>query len=276
MSIANPGMNDLLAALALPKVALVQQRVPKKMLAENRAVTLSDRKLVQDRVEELTWHAALKPTNVGIAAYEDELRSYLEVAVLIAKLRTEVTSDRQFDPQAVKVNASVKRVGELVHRAVPYPTVLLLEDGQQLFVSMAHIRWVQREAERTVVDSDSIIVPITSATSRDTRGTALMAFFDAMALSKQPRLHMHALYQGWFDALSAWQAVELTGHFKPSGSPAQAAERRAAWRSCKDLDARIAAARSAAAKEKQVARQVALNLEIKALLAERQRVAQSF
>ncbi len=268
MNIAKLGASELLAALALPPAALVQQRVPKKMLAENGAPTLADRKLVQDRIEELIWHAALKPTNVGIAAYEDELRSYLEVAVLIAKLRTEPVIDSQRTPQAAKVSTSVKRAAELVHRAIPYPTVLLLDDGQQLVASMTHIRWAQREAEKTVLDGDSIIVPITSAAAPE-------AFLDAMAVSKQPSSHLQALYQGWFDTLSAWQAVELTGQFKASESPAQAAERRAALHACKDLDARIATARSAAAKEKQIARQVAANLEIKALLAERQRIAQS-
>jgi hypothetical protein len=230
---------------------------------------LADRKLVQDRIDELTWHAALKPTNVGVAAYEDELRSYLEVAVLVARLRTDTAEGNQPNPQATKVSPSVKRVAELVHRAVPYPTFLMLEVGKQFFASMAHLRWAQREEEKTVLDGESILVPITSSAPLSE------AFLAAMALSKQPRSHLLTVYQGWFDTLSAWQAVELTGQFKVSGNPAEAAERRAALRTCAELDARIAAARGAAAKEKQMARQVAANLEIKALLAERQRVAQS-
>jgi hypothetical protein len=47
-----------------------------------------------------------------------------------------------------------------------------------------------------------------------------------------------------------------------------------ALRVCKDLDVRIAAARSAASKEKQMARQVAANLEIKDLLAQRQQTSE--
>ncbi len=275
MSFANIGIDDLLIALALPPAALVQQRVPKKMLIEHGAATLADRRLVQDRTEELTWHAALKPSNVGIATYEDELRSYVEVAVLSAKLRTEAVAQDQLQLQAAKVNTSVKRMAELIHRAVPYPAVLLMEEGPQLFASMAHVRWDQREVEKTVLDGDLIIATVNTIMSDDTTNTALSAFLSSLALSKQPRSHFLALYQSWFDTLSAWQATELTGQFKPSESPAQAAERRAALRTCQDLDARISTARIAASKEKQLARQVAANLEIKALLAERQRVAQS-
>ena len=59
---------QLLAALAVPTTALVQKRIPKKMLAESGAATVADRKLVQDHIEELTWYAALKP---GMAACGD-------------------------------------------------------------------------------------------------------------------------------------------------------------------------------------------------------------
>jgi hypothetical protein len=274
MSTEHPDVNDLLLALALPATALVQQQVTRKMLSENAAATPTDRKTVQECLEALTWHAALKPTNVGVAAYQDELRNYLEVAVLVAKLRTSGGYTRQPNPQAAKLIPTVKQLATLVHRAVPYPTVLLLDDGEQLYVSMAHIRRAQREAERTVVDEDAVIVSISCSIAGDT-GAARSAFFEAMALSRQPRLHLHALYQGWIDVLSAWQAVELTGHFKLSDSAAQAVERRAAWLSCKHLDAQIDAARRAALKEKQVARQVAANLHIKTLLTARQQAAQN-
>lgn len=265
------GLNDLLAALALPPAALVQQRIPKKMLAENGAATLADRKLVQERIDVLTWHAALKPSTVGVAAFEDEQRSYLEVAVVSAKLRQDASPDANISPS---LSASLRHLVELVHRAIPYPTLLLVEDGPQLAISTAHIRWAQREAERTVVDGELVMASIYVNLPTASYGQALAAFLAAMALMNQPRTHLMSLYQGWLDTISAWQAVELTGQFKPSESAAQAAERRMALRVCKDLDARIAAARSAASKEKQMARQVAANLEIKDLLAQRQRVAQ--
>ncbi|MGM3274972.1 DUF4391 domain-containing protein [Ralstonia sp. 24A2] len=275
MSSAKICGSDVLIAMTLPTAAMVQQRIPKKMLAEHGAATLADRRLVQDRIEELTWCAALKPSNVGIAAYEDEVRSYLEVAILSVRLRAEETAYDQPHQQALRISTAVKRAAELIHRAVPYPTVLLLEEGRQLFVSMVHVRWAQREAEKIVLDGDSIVAAFNTVVSDDKTNTALNALLSSLALSRQPRTHFLALYQGWFDVLSAWQVVELTGQFRLSESPEQASERRAALRTCQELDARITAARSAASKEKQLARQVAANLEIKGLLAERQLIAQS-
>ena len=78
----------LVAALDLPADALVQQRIPKKMLADNGAPTPADRKLIQEYIEEATWVAALKPANAGVPAYEDPTRTYLELAVLAVQLRS--------------------------------------------------------------------------------------------------------------------------------------------------------------------------------------------
>lgn len=259
---------QLLAAFALPATTLVQKRIPKKMLAEHSATALADRKLIHDVLEEVTWHAALKPSNVGVAAYEDAERSYLEIAVIFARLRTaQAESAVPSRAPHSTISSHGRRIAECIHRAIPYPVVLVLEESTHLYASMAHIRKAQREAEKMVLDGKHIIASSEGPEHWD-------SFLQAIALNKQPTQHLYALYQGWMDLLSAWQAVELTGTFRVSDSPEQAAQRRAALHACQDLDVRIAAARKAAAKEKQLARQVAANLEIKALLAQRQQIAQ--
>lgn len=244
----------LISALGLPSAALVSQRVPKKMLAENGAATSADRKLLQDHIEEITWVAALKPTNVGVAEFRDEQRAYLELAVLCVTLR-------QFDGKSAKVS----RMAELVHRAIPYPVVLVLDDDERLYVSLVHIRWAQQEADRTVLDGELIQGIFERASADD-----LSAFLSALDLSKQPRGDLLGLYQGWMDTLSAWQAVAVTGRFEANTTPQQAADRRTALRLCRELDTQIASQRATAAKEKQMARQIVANLEIKRLQDERE------
>lgn len=95
------------------------------MLAESGAATVADRKLVQDHIEELTWYAALKPGNVSVAAYEDEQRSYLEVAEVVAQIRSNQAPHTgaiaQQSARPVTIGTSIKRVAELVHRAILYP-----------------------------------------------------------------------------------------------------------------------------------------------------------
>lgn len=256
----------LIAALGLPASCRVDQRVPKKMLVENGAPTSADKRLINDTIEEVQWLAALKPNTVGVAEYRDDEREYLEVAVLCITAR--------HAPEGSGVSTANKpfnttRLAELVHRAVPYPTLLLLAAPQGLFLSLAHKRWAQNEVGKVVLDGE----PATVALALDL--TARDPFVQALALTRQPQASLLALYQGWMDCLTAWEALQYTGTFTTNETPAQAVTRRSALHRCRDLDVRIASLRTAASKEKQMARQVAVNLEIKALLAERQQVASS-
>lgn len=268
---------QLISALRLPAEATVGQRVPKKMLAENLtsrgSATSADRKLLQEQIDEVTWVAALKPSNAGIPVYQDEVRSYLELAVLSVRLR----EGSQLAPNQAKVSPSVARLAELVHRVIPYPVLLVLDDGARLYLSLVHIRWAQKEADKAVLDGDliqGVFVHNGSTAASVMDADTMKAFINAMDLSKQPRTDLLTLYQGWMDTLSAWQAAAVTGRFE-CVSPQRATARRAALRRCHELDAQISSLRAAASKEKQVARQVAANLEIKALMAERQQAANS-
>ena len=56
----------LITALGIPPQALVEQRVPKKLLLESGMPTAADKRQIQDGIEEVVWVAALKATNIGV------------------------------------------------------------------------------------------------------------------------------------------------------------------------------------------------------------------
>jgi hypothetical protein len=240
---------DLVAALDLPPGARVGRRVPKKLLIDNGAPTAADKRAINDGVEELVWLAALKPNTIGVPDYRDDMREYLEITVLQLILRA---------------GAKAARLVALTHRAVPYPVLLLVALPNGINISAAHKRWSQGEAGKTVLDGD-IVEANPSAALND---SVASAFRDALALNRQSRLSLYALYQGWIDMLLAFQAACKTGHFAPSLSPASATARREALAACARLESEITRLRAAAAREKQIARQVALNLELKRIEAE--------
>jgi hypothetical protein len=240
---------SLIAALGLPEGAAVKQRIPKKMLLETGAPTAADKRTLADGIDDIQWLAALKPVTVGIPAYHDELREYLEIAVLSLTLRPE---------------ARAGRIAELVHRAIPYPVLLIAHSEAGVGLSLAHKRWAHNEAGKTVLDGDvleaSLYPPARPELTRQ--------FVDALALDKQPRLSLHALYQGWMDSVVALQTACVTGVFAVPSSREHAAARHQALREVNRLRADIARLKALAAKEKQMARQVELNLEIKRLEGE--------
>lgn len=238
----------LVSALDLPATSRVDQRVPKKLLLENGAPTSADKRIINDGIEELFWLAALKPTTIGVPEYRDEVREYLEIAVLHLTLRNK---------------AKARRLVELVHRAVPYPLLLLTEQADRPGISAVHKRWSQCEAGKTVLDGDVVATEWDAA--RD--GERWPAFCEALALGQQPRTTLYALYQGWIDTVLALHAARVTGAFTVAVDAEYAAARRDALQEWARLDAEIARLRAAAVKEKQMSRQVELNLELKLVVA---------
>lgn len=110
----------IIEAFALPPETRIDQRIPKKFLLEHGAPTAADKRRLLDGIEELIWIAALKSTNIGVSAFRDDVREYLEISVISVSFRS---------------GAKATRLIELIHRAIPYPVVLLSAQGENVTLS---------------------------------------------------------------------------------------------------------------------------------------------
>lgn len=235
--------DEAIAALDLPAAALVDRRVPKTLLVEHGARTAADKRHIISGIEEIRWVAALKPTTIGVAAYHDEGREYREIAILQATFRSATKAPRLI---------------ELLHRAIPYPVVAVSEQGDRVNLSFAHKRWSHGEVGKTVLEERPVAVDCPRDGARHAG-----EFMTALGLGRQPQASLLALYQGWIDVSLALEASRRTGRFEILDVPERLAARREALRECGRLDAEISHIRTLAAREKQLARQVDLNLELK-------------
>jgi hypothetical protein len=96
----------------------LNERIAKKLLVENGAATPADKRAINEGIDELIWVAALKPNKIGVPAYRDDFREYLEIAILSMRCRAEARSNR---------------ITEIIHRSIPYPVLLvsIVEIGQE-------------------------------------------------------------------------------------------------------------------------------------------------
>ncbi len=256
----------VIAALCLPADARVDQRVPKKLLVEKGAPTTADKRQINDGIEELLWLAALKPATIGVPAYRDDTREYLEIAVLSLILRA---------------GAKAPRLTELIHRAIPYPVFLIQAQPTGLTLSLSHLRWSQGQSGQTVLDGPLMTARLEEEEKRRqgeeaTDGDSIVPsspppifpsslFLSSLSVTSQPRQQLHALYQGWMERFEAHAAARLTGQFTPATDAAAAERRRTALAEHERLTRDITSLRARAAKETQINRRVELNLEVKRL-----------
>lgn len=250
----------LIDALELPRAARVDRRVPKKMLAEHGAPTAADRRRLLEGIEELTWVAVLKPTNIGVPAFRDATREYLEIAVVAATLRPPPT--RPGVPARAH-KAIPERTLALIHRAIPYPVVLAAEQAGHLCLSAGHKRWSQGEGGKTVLEG--LRVAEIGADAPPAGPEVQREFLLSLAVSRLFSANLFALYDGLLHRMMALEAARITGRFMPPADAEKAAELAEALEVRANAERRLIVLRAQARREKQINRRVQINLEIAAL-----------
>jgi hypothetical protein len=236
----------IIDALDFPPGARVDTRVPKKMLVEQGAPTTADKRAIQDGVEEMQWLASLKPTTIAIPAFTDKIHDYSEIAVIATIFRPE---------------AKALRLTELIHRAIPYPVLLITAGSGGGAVSVAPKRAAQNEdgkvvVERVVVVSD---IHLTTPPALD------RAFLGSLALKDQPARDLSAVYGGWLARIEALMAARISGVYEIKDESDLIDRRRTALEENARLAREAAQLRSQAKKSSQFSQRVDLNQKIKAL-----------
>lgn len=245
---ADAGMSAIVDALGLPPGVRVDARVPKKLLVEQGAPTSADKRAIQDGIDELQWFAACKPATIGVPAFSDDTREYLEIAIVGCAFRRDATGKP----------AKAARLIELIHRAIPYPILLITTDDGGLAVSAAHKRRAQNEAGQIVIDR----VVAATGLRPGSGDTAEAVFLQSLSLVQQPRADLYALYAGWLARIEALNAARLTGAFAVTDDDDAIGRRRNALDAHARLAKEIDSLRAKAKREKQLSRRVNLNIEI--------------
>lgn len=112
--------------MAIPDNCRLGKRVFKKLFHENAKLGATDKKAFREDIDVITWAYTLKPSTIPIRAYEDDRREYHEVAILQADLKT--------------LNRT-SRIAEIIHRAIPYPLLIVLSYKTAGALSLAHKRF---------------------------------------------------------------------------------------------------------------------------------------
>ncbi len=257
--VADPGLALLLAHLALPGSARVDQRIPKKLLLERGLPTAADKRAVQEGVEELLWVAALKPDTIGVDVFKDVTREYLEIAVLAMDLRGALVG-RAGKPGTVPVG----RLVELLHRAVPYPVLLLIRQGERWALSIAPKRHSQGEAGQVVVEA----VDTTGFFDPSQASESEAAFLRSLRLTGLPKGDLQDLYLGWGDRILGIRAIPLSGAYAVPVDRDHSQRLRGSLEAFSRIERDLASIRARAARETQLSKRVDLNLAIRRLEAE--------
>lgn len=236
-------IQEIISALQIPLNSRVDKRIPKKTFFDNALVSSSDKKLIQEAVDELQWIAALKPSNIAVKAFKNDVREYEEIAVISVRLKTETKSFK---------------LAQIIHRAIPYPVFLIISSPEGIAVSLAHKRWAQGSKEKFVIEDF-----YKTQLDLDANEVCVKKFVQSLGLSGLDKNNLYDFYQAWISRLIALDTSCITGIFKLISAEESPQTAKAALENHAKLTAELSLLRSQVAREKQISKRVNLNLKIK-------------
>jgi hypothetical protein len=232
-----------LAAFELPVGARLSTRIAKKIVAEQAAANSSDRRLVEQGLDDVIWAGVLKPTTIAVPAFQDETRDWGEIAIITLSVRADV------DPV---------RMASLLHKAIPYPLLLVADTKSGLQISCAHVRRALNDETKRVADTPLI------ATIHN--GPLVELFIASWALPNLPATNIAILYEAFIARLESWRASVVTGVWSHSDDGDAVTLRRETLLEHSRLSAEVAALRKTAGIARSMRDRVALNGEVQIYL----------
>lgn len=227
---------DNYSFLNIPDSCFIGNTIYKKLFYENVDLSTSDKSLFTDVIGKITWAYCLKPETINIPPFKDDVRDYPEVEVI------EVSVDKDY---------RLKRIAEIIMRTIPYPMLLIFkwEDKKQLYV--AHQRVSQSDSSRNTIE-EFISTDWLDGDS---------ALFAKLDIRQMRFTNFFTLYSDIVDSISIYNVSNVI----INNASITGAEARALSTQIEEIDGQITSLRARLKKESQFNRKMELNIEIKRL-----------
>ena len=227
---------DMYKCLNIPDSCFIGNTIYKKLFYENADLSTNDKSLFTDTINKVTWLYCLKPETINISAYKDEVREYPEVEVI------EVLLHKDY---------KLKRIAEIIMRTIPYPMVLIFRLEGKVKFYVAHQRTNQSDSSKNTIE-EFISTDWLESDS---------ALFDKLDIKQMRFANFYALYSDIVDTISIYNLSTII----PTDDNITGAEARELSAQIEDIEQEITSLRAKLKKETQFNRRMELNIEIKRL-----------
>ena len=170
------------------------KRVYKKLFHENASMSVTDKKVLRDDVDPILWQYTIKPTKIPIQPYKDSQRESHEVALLQLNL---------------KKAGRVKRLAEIVHRAIPYPLFVVFVSEMACSITLAYKRFSQAEKEAIVAEGFQATGWLDLLNPTENQA----AFLESLNISTWPPMHFFAFFRVGLERVITLASAEYSGRY---------------------------------------------------------------
>lgn len=230
-------------SMVIPDECLLGKRVYKKFFHEIPQLGVTDKKAFREDIDTITWKYTLKPSTILIQPFENKQREYLEIAFL------------QVD---VKTMNRTSRIAEVIHRAIPYPVVIVFSFNSNCALSLAHKRFSHASKEVIIAEDFHLTdwIDISDPT------VVQNEFLASLNLSEMPHTHYFALYSAMMDRIIALNCARFIGGYQLEAEGSYRNKQKELLQTCLVMEGQLTTYRVAIKNETQFNRKVELNIDL--------------
>ena len=228
-----------------PESCWLDKRLTKAFFLKNFALSSTEKKLLNNQIQQMQWLASIKPNTANIPAIKNQQYIYEEIQLMCVTI-----------PNNELPNLG-KRCIELLQKYIPYQMLVIVEDAHGFMVNACDKRINLNDNTKRTIESYLTSVEIPKLYQKLTT----TEFFTALDFAALDKTNMETTYQSYLKAIVQYQAAEVTGIFQKE-RPTRTEEDMANLLQIEQIEKEITSLASQLKKAKQINEKVQLNIEI--------------
>ena len=230
-----------LQSLGIPELCQLNQKLFKKQFHELAKLNRASKEQFSKEVASIVWTHTLKKSTMNIPPLVTESLEYIEVDYIHVALESK---------------AHFKKIAEVIHR-IPYPVVLMMTYHNELCICTALKRINQADISKLTVEE----YLYSGWIDLDSPSLEQKAFLESMQIKQLSFKNFYTFYQGIAHRIVALKATALGGAF----STEQTLQKKQILDKIQPLQEQIVSLKNMIKKESQFNAKVRLNMQVKQL-----------
>ena len=184
--------------LNIPERNVLDKRLTKAFFLKNFDLSASEKKLLNNSIQQMKWLASIKPITANIPAVINDEYKYEEIQVMVCTI-----TDNTIDALAEKCM-------QLFQKYIPYQMLVIVEDSNEFKINACDKRINKSETSKRTIERYFT----TNTLSKLYKNDLSDAFYKALDFGDLDKTNLELLYENYIRAIVQFQAASITGIYQ--------------------------------------------------------------
>lgn len=231
--------------LNIPERSILAKKLTKAFFLKNFDLSTSEKKLLNNSIQNMEWLASIKSTNANIPIVKNDNYVYEEIQIIICTI-----TDNKLSELAEKCIV-------LLQKYIPYQMIVIVEDTTHFVINTCDKRINLNDSSKRTIENYST----TTILSKLYKNEIISSFYSALDFSVLDKTNMETTYKSYIQAIVQFQTASITGSFSRR-SHSRTEEDMVLLANIETIEKEVLRLSNQIKKETQLNNRVSLNIEI--------------